>query len=365
MKRNVRVLAHWLLLWVVGVLAPGFVFPAPSYYDKQNLLFYIDRPFARPVRTKADWAIRRAHILDNMQEVMGRQPRKTGIPLDLQILKTEEFPGYRRQRITYASETLGGKPDRVPAYLFFPTKLKAGSRVPAMLCLHQTTRIGKGEPAGLGGKPDLHYARELAERGYVTMAPDYPNFGDYAIDVYANGYASATMKGIVNHIRAVDLLQSLREVDPRHIGVIGHSLGGHNSLFVSAFDKRIKVVVTSCGFNSFRKYEKGDLTGWSHKGYMPRILDLYQRDALLMPFDFTEVLAALAPRAVFIAAPLRDSNFEVSGVQDCIDAAIPVYEKIFQVRDRLVWHYPNVGHEFPPDLRKAAYEFVDRWLKAR
>jgi tripartite-type tricarboxylate transporter receptor subunit TctC len=43
-----------------------------------------------------------------------------------------------------------------------------------MLCLHQTTRIGKGEPAGVGGKTDLQYARELAERGYVTLAPDYP-----------------------------------------------------------------------------------------------------------------------------------------------------------------------------------------------
>ena len=51
---------------------------------------------------------------------------------------------------------------------------------------------------------------------------------------------SATMKGIVNHRRAVDLLASLPEVDPRRIGVIGHSLGGHNSLFVAAFDPRIK-----------------------------------------------------------------------------------------------------------------------------
>jgi predicted dienelactone hydrolase len=48
------------------------------------------------------------------------------------------------------------------------------------------------------------------------------------------------------------VLQSLPEVDPRRIGSIGHSLGGHNTLFVAAFDRRIKAMVTSCGFNSFR-----------------------------------------------------------------------------------------------------------------
>ncbi|MCI0628937.1 MAG: hypothetical protein L0387_46040, partial [Acidobacteria bacterium] len=36
-----------------------------------------------------------------------------------------------------------------------------------------------------------------------------------------------------------------------------------------------------------------------------------------MPFDFPEVLAAIAPRAVYVSAPLGDSNFEVSGVRKC------------------------------------------------
>ena len=43
------------------------------------------------------------------------------------------------------------------------------------------------------------------------------------------------MKGIFNHMRCVDLLQSREEVDPARIGVIGHSLGGHNSMFVAAY----------------------------------------------------------------------------------------------------------------------------------
>src|SRR5207248_10006719 len=125
-------------------------------------------------------------------------------------------------------------------------------RRPAIVCLHQTVAIGKEEPAGLGGKENLHYALELARRGFVTLAPDYPRFGDYHVDPYSMSYVSATMKGIRNHRRAVDLLTSMPEVDAHRIGVIGHSLGGHNALFLATFEPRIAAVVTSCGFTSFQ-----------------------------------------------------------------------------------------------------------------
>jgi dienelactone hydrolase len=309
------------------------------------------------VHTRAQWEAQRKQTLAGMQAVMGPLPHRRPDPLRVVVLEEEKFPKFTRKKITYVSEG----DDHVPAYLFLPVGPKR--RRPAMLCLHQTTRIGKGEPAGLGGKPDLQYARELAERGYVTLAPDYPNFGDYKVDAYAMGYASTTMKGVWNHMRAVDLLQSLPEVDPKRIGVIGHSLGGHNSLFLAAFDTRIRAIVTSCGFNSFSKYMKGDLTGWSHKGYMPRIASDYGKDPARMPFDFPGVLAALAPRPVFINAPLNDSNFEVSGVRDCVAAAMPAYQRVFHADGRLVATHPDTGHEFPPAVRAAAYEFLDRWLK--
>jgi len=41
-----------------------------------------------------------------------------------------------------------------------------------------------------------------------------------------------------------------------------HSLGGHNTLVVAAFDERVKAMVTSCGFTSMRKYDNGNLAGW-------------------------------------------------------------------------------------------------------
>ncbi len=339
-------------------LLAGQPAPPPFYTDKADLLYSLGSAGERHiVRKRSEWERRRRHILANMEMVMGPLAAKSSAPLDVVRLEETRLESFTRIKLTYVSEGS----DRVPAYLLIPHERK--KRLPAMLCLHQTTRIGKAEPVGLGAKPNLHYAKELAERGYVTLAPDYPNFGDYKVDPYAMGYASATMKGIVNHRRAVDLLASLPEVDARRIGAIGHSLGGHNALFVAVFEDRIRAVVTSCGFNSFYGYYGGNLAGWSHQGYMPRIAAVFGLSPAKMPFDFTEVLGAIAPRPVFVNAPLNDANFEVGAVRDCVRAAGPVYEKVFGMRDRLVAVHPDAGHDFPTEVRRQGYEFLDRWLK--
>jgi hypothetical protein len=135
--------------------------------DHQNLLVYWDAEGrAHPVRTPEDWQRRRVDILGGFQEVAGPLPEKfRQTPLDVQILKTEQTPHYRRVKLSYQPEP----GDRVPAWLLIPTQGKG--RTAAMLCLHQTTRIGKDEPAGLGGSPALHYADELAQLGFVCLVP--------------------------------------------------------------------------------------------------------------------------------------------------------------------------------------------------
>ncbi len=202
----------------------------------------------------------------------------------------------------------------MPCYLFIPKGLD-GRRVPGMLALHQTTPLGKKEPAGLGPNENKHYGLELAKRGYVVLVPDYPSFGDYDYDFQADSYTSGSMKGIFNHMRAVDLLASRPEVDPQRIGVIGHSLGGHNAMFVGVFDERIKVIVSSCGWTPFHHYYGGKLEGWTSDRYVPGIRDTYGLDPDRVPFDMYEIVAAFAPRAFYSISPLHDSNFDVEGVR--------------------------------------------------
>jgi dienelactone hydrolase len=312
-----------------------------------------------PVKRPADWEVRRSHILAHFQEAAGPLPGgERRVPLEMKVVADATLPGFVRKKITFATEP----GDRVPAWLLIPDAPRdPGTRRPAILCLHQTIKIGKDEPVGLGTNLELAYAQELAARGYVALAPDYPNYGEYTIDAYSMGYASATMKAVWNNLRAVDLLCSLIDVDPDRIGVIGHSLGGHNAIFTALFDGRIKAVVSSCGFNAFPYYYGGKIAGWSHNGYMPRLRDQFQLDLTRVPFDFPELIAALAPRAFFTNSPLHDTNFEVDGVRVCIASARPVYE-LLGVPDRLVAVHPDAQHSFPKPQRLQAYEFLDHVL---
>lgn len=335
---------------------------SPMVVDHRQLLVYPrrdgDQVRLLPVEQPADWALRRTDILRGMQAAMGALPGpERRVPLDVQRLGEERADKYLRQSIQFTAET----GDRVPALLLLPLNLDRPA--PAMLCLHQTVAIGKQEPAGLGGRPSLHYAHELAQRGYVCLVPDYPSFGDYAYDFRSTGasYASGTMKAIWNNLRAVDLLESLPQVDPDRIGVIGHSLGGHNALFTAAWDQRLKAVVTSCGFTAFHHYYSGNLQGWTSDRYMPRIRERYGNDPNRVPFDFHEVLAAIAPRAIFVNAPLGDGNFEVTGVRQ-VEAAIGEVYKLFDATGRLRFEYPDSGHDFPDAQRSSAYDWLDQQL---
>ncbi|HEX3148413.1 MAG TPA: alpha/beta fold hydrolase [Gemmataceae bacterium] len=299
----------------------------------------------------------RSAALKRMEEVMGPLPtpaRKA--PLDVQITSEEKLDGYVRKKLTYVAE----EGDRVPAYLLIPTEFK--DKRPAALCLHQTTAIGKGQPVGLDKDANKHYAWELVKRGYVCLVPDYPSFGDYKYDFKKSAHPSGTMKAIWNNVRGVDLLQSLPEVDGDRIAAIGHSLGGHNALFTAAFDERIKAVVTCCGFCSFAKYYGGNLKGWTSDRYMPRIASEYGNDPKRVPFEFADVLTVIAPRAILTVSPTKDDNFAVEGVKDVIRAVKPIYEKL-GAADELQARYPDAGHDFLPEERKAAYEFLDRRLK--
>ena len=345
-----------------GTLAAVSAAEPPVYSEHQDLSYYLDDAGQRhSIETVEDWETRRAQVVAHMESVMGPLPRpERPVPLDVETQETVELDGgIVRTHITYHTD----RPEqRIAAYLFVP-KGADGETLPAMLCLHQTTTVGKEEVSGIGGRENLHYALHLAQRGYVTLAPDYPSFGESAdYDFEADEYISGTMKAIYDNIRAVDLLQSLPEVDGERIGVIGHSLGGHNSMFTAVFEPRIKVIVSNCGFTRFHKYYEGRLKGWTSTRYMPLIDSRHHNNPDEVPFDFTEIVAAFAPRPFLASSPLHDGNFEVSGVRDVIAAAKPIYA-LYGAEEKLQANYPDCEHDFPPDVRGVAYEFVDRYLK--
>jgi len=306
-----------------------------------------------PLLSQGDWREKRARVLLAMREVMGALPgEEKRCALEVEVVEEVDCGGYVRRLISYASE-----PDsRVTAYLLVP---KSEGPFPAVLCLHPTDNVvGHKVVVGLSEKPNRAYASELAERGFVALAPSYPHLAEYWPDWEALGYASATMKAIWDNMRGLDLLQEMPEVRGGGFGAIGHSLGGHNSIYTAVFDERIKAIVSSCGFDSYQVYKDGDITGWTSSRYMPKLKE-YALAAI--PFDFHDMVAALAPRPFFAAAPLHDDNFKWDSVDEIAAAARRVYA-LYGAEDSVMVEHPDCAHDFPDAMREMAYELFVRHL---
>ena len=161
--------------------------------------------------------------------MMGRLPGpEKRCPLDVKVEEEVDCGSYVRRLITYASEP----GSRVPAYLLIPKAVAprggpTASRPPSA-CTAPITSSGMGSSSAWAGRPNRGYASELAERGYVTLAPNYPLLAKYQPDLKALGWESGTLKAVWDNIRGLDLLESLPFVKPGGFGAIGHSLGGHN-----------------------------------------------------------------------------------------------------------------------------------------
>jgi dienelactone hydrolase len=333
--------------------------PPSAYKEHQDLTHYYDSSgLRRDIRTAEDWLTRRQHILKHWQAVAGKLPGESfRVPLHTKVIEDTRVGSLTRRKISFQSDPF----DRVTAWLLIPAH-DEGTRLPAMLCLHQTTPHGKDEAAGLAGGESMHYGLELAQRGYVVLCPDYPSFGEHPYDFAANPeFASGTLKAVWDNRRAVDLLSTLAEVDPERIGVIGHSLGGHNAIFTALWEPRLKVVVSSCGFTRFGR---DDVPSWNGPRYMPRIATVFANDAERLPFDFTELIAALAPRPFLASAATGDDDFDVRGVREVMAAARGIY-KLQGSERHLQEEYPDGPHDFSQAARKRAYEFLDQHLRAK
>lgn len=326
------------------------------------------------VTTRAQWEKKRKQIVGGLEQVMGSLPPLEGLPpLDVQYLDTLYGKGYTRYKIHFTPAA----DEVVHAFLYRPDRLNGKSKYPAMLALHPTGLPGKLITDGQGTQPDpvqrknRSYAKELAERGYVVIAPDYPSFGDAKDhDFSKDRYESGTMKAIFDNIRCVDLLKSFPDVDSSNIGVIGHSLGGHNGMYTAVFDQRLKVVVTSCGWTMLDFYDLGieaskpyggRLGPFAQNRYMPLFRTKFGLNPEMIPFDYDEIIAAIAPRAFFSSSPLRDANFDYKGVEEGVKSASTVYE-FLGAGSQLVVRYPDSIHDFPHGVRMEAYRFIDSVL---
>jgi dienelactone hydrolase len=309
----------------------------------------------------ADKALDRTSLL----QLLGAVPL-AGPPLAAELVERADLGDVVREKVTYAVES----GERVPAFILLPKA--ASTRRPAILCHHQhggEFQVGKDGPAGLGSDSSQHYALELAHRGYVTLVFDALCFnerqdasgrlkgGDY--ERYEAMYRITEGKSLQGKYvwdarRALDYLETRPEVDASRLGMIGHSLGGQETLFTAAVDTRIRAAVSSCGFGSLRTLKR-DRINHNYALFVPALAD---------QGDYGAVLALVAPRPFLVAARTEDPIFPKDGIEETVATARRAYVAV-RATDRLGTFFEPGAHTFSPTMRAAAYAWLDRWLAPR
>lgn len=114
-------------------------------------------------------------------------------------------------------------PLRIYLYTFLPKKLDKSRKHPAIVLTH-------GGVHGDFGTYHVHLVREMVERGYIVLAPEYRGSTGYGREMYeAIDYGGLENDDIVaSRDWAVEQLP----VDPKRIGLVGWSHGGMISLMV-------------------------------------------------------------------------------------------------------------------------------------
>jgi len=300
-----------------------------------------------------------------VKELLREMPR----PADLKpgLCNREEKENYVREKWVIQTE----KDCFMPLYLLIPKGITG--KVPAILCCHGHGPYGKDSVAGVTFGQDAriddikranyNYAEQMAEAGFVTIAPDWRSFGERV--AYANPYAPRDICNIhfLQHLilgrtllgsnvfddgRAIDFLMTRKEVDRNRIGCMGLSFGGTMTTYAALLDDRIKAADIICYATDTEHYtiNYGNTCG---SQFVPRLYEYA---------DVGDVMSAIAPRPLLIESGTNDMCFFLESAKK----AHAVLKKAYRAagaEDRLwIEIFPGV-HSFSGRM---AFDFFKKFL---
>lgn len=276
------------------------------------------------------------------------------LDLDFKEHGTVKMKGYSVCKVTYQS-----RPGvYVTASLYLPN---GRGPFPAVINMHGHW------PQGRLAERVQQRGHLLAMNGYVCLSVDAWGSGERSsvhgeYEYHGNTLGASlmdlgeTLMGaqVVDNMRGVDLLVSLKCVNAKKIGATGASGGGNQTMWLAAMDERIKAAVPVVSVGSFESYV----------GRVNCICELLPEG-----LTFTEesgVLALTAPRALKICNCLGDSNptFYPAEMLRSYWPAEKVYRRL-NAEDCLSYQIFNMEHGYWPEIQEAMFGWFELHLKGK
>lgn len=185
--------------------------------------------------------------------------------------------------------------------LVVPKDLRPGESRPCVVCQHGL----EGRPQSTIGEADFNYykafATRLAERGYVTFAPqNLYIFGDRfrSLQFKANSIGRTLFSLMVpQHQQITDWLGQLEFVDASRIGFYGLSYGGKSAMRIPALVDNYCLSICSADFNDWVWKNASTRSPYSY--VRTGEYEIFEFD-LGSTFNYSEMAALIAPRPFMV-----------------------------------------------------------------
>ena len=185
--------------------------------------------------------------------------------------------------------------------------------------------------------------------------------------------------------RALDYLETDRAIDGRRVAAFGWSRLGKAALWAGATDERFAAVISNdSGAGGAKLFHRGVAENITRLNtvfphwYDQNFRKYNDRDTSL-PFDQHEVIALIAPRAVYIASAVEDANADPEGEFAAAKAAEPVFVLLGKqglgvdqwpavntpVGGDIAYHVRSGGHDVKPFDWEQYLNFLDRHLRQK
>lgn len=287
---------------------------------------------------KAGWEKRKAELKTCMLSALKFSPNLPASPNTKPVITSRrKMDGYVIENI--AIETLPGL--YVCGSLYQPLKQKG--KIPVILS--PDGHFGDGRY-----RADCQYrCAMLARMGAMVFSYDLFAWGESLLQFKGEDHRRSLAMSIqaLNSIRALDYLTSLKNADTTRIAITGASGGGSQTMLITAIDDRIKLSVPVAMLSS---YHSGGCPCESGMG-----VHLCGGGT-----NNPEIAAMAAPRPQLIISDGKDWTQHVPQTE------FPWLKKMYAYygKPELVEnaHFPQEGHDYGANKRKAMYEFVAKYF---
>ena len=297
-----------------------------------------------------EWLAHKAKLRERLVEAWGGFPTEP-CPLEPRSLGELQRDGYRVEKLVL--QTLPGL--WMTSLVYVP---EGPGPFPAILQVH-------GHWAGAKQDPVVQ-ARCIgaAKHGFVVLAVDALGAGERglksALGEYHGEMVAATLfptgrplagLQVYENMRAVDYLQSRKDVIADQIGITGASGGGNQTMYAGAFDERFRGVVPVCSVGNYQAYLGAACC---------------MCEVVPGALKFTEerdVLGLTAPRGLMVVSATRDApQFSVAEAAKSVAGAGEIYSAL-QHPKQLKHAIFDSPHDYNQAMREAMYGWMTLQLK--